>query len=235
VVARVAHDRVTVSIDASGALLHRRGYRQALAKAPLRETMAAALLLASGWDATAPLLDPMCGSGTIPIEGALMARRIAPGIHRAFAFMGWPTFEPDAWERLTSEARAHELASSPVEIRGSDRDEGAVAAAVSNAERAGVASDVRFERRALSALVAPAGTGWIVGNPPYGKRVSEDRDVRDFFAALGRVARERLHGWTLALLSPDRALDRQLGLRVEELARTSNGGIPVRIVVGEVG
>ena len=113
VVARIVHDRCTVSLDTSGALLHRRGYRQALARAPLRETMAAALLLASGWDARSPLLDPMCGSGTIPIEGALMARRIAPGARRDFAFLRWPGVDRARWEAMLAEARAGELAASP--------------------------------------------------------------------------------------------------------------------------
>jgi putative N6-adenine-specific DNA methylase len=221
-----------VSIDTSGALLHRRGYRQAVARAPLRETMAAALLLASGWDGTAPLLDPMCGSGTIPIEGALLARRIAPGARREFAFARWPGFDRARWDALLAAARARELPTSPTPIVGSDRDEGAVAAARANAERAGVAGDVALERRAISAIEPPPGPGWLVGNPPYGKRVGEGDDVRDFYAQLGKVARARLAGWTVALLSPDRALDRQLGLRLEERARTSNGGIPVRVVVG---
>ncbi|MBX6331815.1 MAG: class I SAM-dependent RNA methyltransferase, partial [Gemmatimonadaceae bacterium] len=103
VIARVAHDRCTLSVDSSGALLHARGYRLATAKAPLRETLAAALLAASGWDARAPLLDPFCGAGTIAIEGALIARTIAPGLARRFAFMEWPDFDRALWTRLVDE------------------------------------------------------------------------------------------------------------------------------------
>src|SRR5688572_8761597 len=104
VIVRLFHDRCTVSVDSSGALLHRRGYRQAVAKAPIRETLAAAALIASGWRADAPLIDPMCGSGTIPIEGAMIARRIAPGLRRGFAFETWPDFDRAGWTSLVDEA-----------------------------------------------------------------------------------------------------------------------------------
>lgn len=234
-VVRVARDVCTVSADSSGALLHRRGYRQAVAKAPIRETLAAAMLLGSDWPATVPLIDPMCGSGTIPIEGALMARRIAPGLNRRFAFERWPDFDRAMWGRLTSEARRQQLPASPVVIRGSDRDAGAVEAARANAERAGVAADVEIERLPLSAIESPDGIGWIVTNPPYGVRVGESDGVRDLFAALGNLLRSRFVGWTLALLSPSELLERQLGVEVRERFATTNGGIPVRLVTGEAG
>jgi hypothetical protein len=115
-----------VSADTSGALLHLRGYRQALAKAPLRETLAAGLLMGSGWTGQTHLTDPMCGSGTIPIEGALMARRMAPGIKRRFAFLEWPGVSPWMWPRLVAEAEAFQLARCPVRISASDRDQGAI-------------------------------------------------------------------------------------------------------------
>ncbi|HEY0780723.1 MAG TPA: THUMP domain-containing protein, partial [Gemmatirosa sp.] len=142
VVVRLLHDRCTVSADSSGELLHRRGYRQVVAKAPLRETLAAALLLAAGYDGSGPLLDPLCGSGTIPIEAALVARRIAPGRHRAFAFERWLDFDAAAWHALRARADEGVLSFAPQPIAGSDRDAGAVQAARANAERAGVAEDV---------------------------------------------------------------------------------------------
>ena len=240
-IVRFLHDRCTVSADASGALLHRRGYRRAVAKAPLRETLAAGMLLASGWDASSPLIDPLCGAGTIPIEAALLARAIPPGLAspdlepRAYAFQRWPEFDAPIWERVLERARSSVRRAAGVIIQGSDRDAGAVQAAVANAARAGVAGEVELSARALSAVEPPEGPGWLVTNPPYGVRVGESGRVRDLYAALGRVARERLPGWTVALLSADRRLEGQVGIRFEEVVATRNGGIPVRVVVGRSG
>lgn len=234
-VVRLLHDTVTVSADASGALLHLRGYRQAVAKAPLRETIAAAMLIASGWDAERPLVDPMCGSGTIPIEGALMARRIAPGLAtgepRDYAFRRWPDFDEATLVRVVERARGEMLASSPAAIIASDRDAGAISATESNAERAGVRPDITIEKRPATALMPPEGPGWLVTNPPYGVRVGEKAPLRDLYAAVGRMARERLGGWTVAMLTADRALERQLGMELEEGFATRNGGIPVRLII----
>ena len=234
-VVRLFHDRCTVSADTSGELLHRRGWRQATARAPLRETMAAALLAASGWDGSGPLVDPMCGSGTIVIEGALMARGVPPGAKRHFSVERWPGVPPTlgAWVRNELAGRGA-VAALPV-IVGSDRDEGAIRAAESNAERAGVRDDLTLAVHTVSALEFPDGArGWVVTNPPYGVRVGEADRVRNLWARLGQVLRERAAGWQLTLLSPDAALDRQLGIPLREVARTSNGGIPVRLVVGQV-
>ena len=233
-VVRFFHDVCTVSADSSGGLLHRRGYRQALAKAPLRETLASAMLLASGWDPRTPLVDPMCGSGTIAIEGALLARRMAPGRERRFAFMDWPGFDRAAWDAALERADAGVLPAAPAPIVGSDRDAGAVRAARENAERAGVGADVTVEQRPLAALVPPPGRGALVANPPYGKRVGEPGPVRDLWTRLGEVARERCPGWTVAILSPDRRLDALTRLPLEERLATRNGGIPVRVVAGAV-
>ncbi|HRQ79223.1 MAG TPA: THUMP domain-containing protein, partial [Gemmatimonadaceae bacterium] len=137
-VVRFEHDRCTVSADSSGALLHRRGYRQAVAKAPMRETLAAAMLAAARYDASQPLVDPFCGSGTLLIEAAMMARRIAPGSWRSFAAERWPELPAEAWSRARADAAAQVLPRAAAPIVGADRDAGAVAAALANAERAGV-------------------------------------------------------------------------------------------------
>src|SRR5262249_27143687 len=126
VIARLVHDHCTISLDSSGALLHLRGYRQATAKAPLRETLAAGMLLAAGWDPAAPLLDPFCGAGTIAIEAALLTRRMAPGRARRFAFMDWPDYDARLWKQLVKNARQAERQAPPAPIVGSDRDAGAV-------------------------------------------------------------------------------------------------------------
>ncbi|MFL5382664.1 MAG: class I SAM-dependent RNA methyltransferase [Longimicrobiaceae bacterium] len=239
-VVRVHRDEVTVSADSSGALLHLRGYRQALAKAPLRETLAAAMLRGAGWAGDTPLLDPMCGSGTIPIEAALLARNVAPGVAsasrepRAFAFTAWPGHDADAWARAVAGARDAILPASPVPISGSDRDAGAIEAARANAERAGVAADVELAVRPVSAMEPPPGPGLLVCNPPYGVRVGEIDALRNLYAALGRTARARCPGWTVALLAAERKLEAQVGIPFAEAFRTSNGGIPVRLAVGVV-
>ncbi len=233
VVVRLFHDRCTISVDSSGALLHRRGYRQAIGKAPMRETLAAATILASGWRGQSALVDPMCGSGTIPIEGALIARRMAPGLHRSFAFEHWPDFDAKEWREVRAEAESAVLPRSPVLIQGSDRDEGAIEAARANAERAGVSDDIEFVVRPISAAEAPADRGWIVSNPPYGVRVGERDPLRNLYAQLGKVVRSTFAGWYLALVTADAGLERQLGVGLRPLLRTSNGGIRVRVMGGE--
>jgi 23S rRNA G2445 N2-methylase RlmL len=236
VVVRVFRDECTISVDSSGALLHRRGYRQATAKAPLRETLAAAMLLGADWTGDTPLVDPLCGAGTIPIEGALIARRIAPGVARAergeLAIAGWPELPANEIAQQAAEFRGNELASSRVPIIGSDRDPGAIEASIANAERAGVAADVQFVRRVLSDA-APVGdeAGLLVANPPYGVRLGAGSDVRNLFAQLGKVAHFNFPGWTVGVLSPDRALDSQTRLPLRESFETTNGGIRVRYVV----
>jgi putative N6-adenine-specific DNA methylase len=232
-VVRAFRDEITVSADSSGDLLHRRGYRQAVAKAPLRETLAAAMLLGAGWRGDTPLVDPMCGSGTIAIEGALVARRIPPGLGRAFAVQRWPEADRAIWERLVADAKEHTLDRSPVPIRASDRDAGAVTAARANAERAGVSGDVEFVVAPLSGA-EPVGDepGALLVNPPYGVRIGDVDRLRDLYSTLGRVARERFAGWTTGILSASSRLDSELGFDLEERFATSNGGIPVRFMIG---
>jgi putative N6-adenine-specific DNA methylase len=229
-VVRMAHDRCLISIDSSGELLHRRGYREATAKAPIRETLAAALLLAADWRTAVPMLDPFCGSGTIAIEAALLARRIAPGMRRRFAFMEWPDFDPELWSRLHDEAARDALPHTPAAILGSDRDAGAIEAAWANAARAGVAEDIAFEQRAVSAVHPPDEPGWVCTNPPYGVRVSERAELRNLYAQLGKVLRAKCAGWNVAMFSADPRLDRATGLAFRRVLSTVNGGIPVQVV-----
>ena len=235
IVVRVMRDRCTVSADSSGALLHRRGYRLASTKAPLRETIAAGMLAASGWDGVSPLVDPLCGSGTIPIEAALLARGVPPGGRRSFAMERWPTVARDLGESVRERLGEASLAKSKAIIAASDRDAGAISAARENAARATVEKDLSFDIHSLSAARFPeSSSGWVITNPPYGVRVGDADRVRDLWAQLGNVLRERAPGWRLAVLSPDAALDRQLRFPLRQAASLSNGGIPVRILVGEV-
>jgi putative N6-adenine-specific DNA methylase len=244
-IVRIFHDECEISADASGDLLHRRGYRRETAKAPLRETIAAAMVLASGWKGQSPLLDPMCGSGTIPIEAALIARRIAPGTKRDFQFMNWPGFDPPMWSELLETAQST-VTDFTGQILGADRDEGAIGAATRNAERGGVGSDVTFATQALSTSLAMLGGGafrpnqppanddrgqsgdggWILTNPPYGIRVDGPGDLRDLYATLGTALKTNQR-WRLGLLTSDSGLVHQTQLGLVPRFSTSNGGIPV--------
>jgi putative N6-adenine-specific DNA methylase len=226
---RAVRDHFTISADASGELLHRRGYRLETAKAPLRETLAAAMLLGCGWDGSTALVDPFCGSGTIPIEAALLARRIPPGLNRAFAFQSWPDFDAELWTGIRAAAESRILATAPP-IIGSDRDAGAIEAARANADRAGVGATIVLRNAPLSAMEAAPGPGLLLTNPPYGVRVGEEKALRNLYAQLGNVVRTRLPGWRVALLGANPRLEGQVGVPLHEVWRTSNGGIPVHLV-----
>jgi putative N6-adenine-specific DNA methylase len=188
------------------------------------------MLLAAKWNIGAPLIDPFCGSGSIAIEAALLARNIAPGIRREFAFMNWPTFDSSAWSATLEHARTHERNAAPAPIIAADRDEGAIEATRANAQRAGVLADIDARCQPLSALEPPATPGWLVSNPPYGVRVGERHRLRDLYAVIGRLSRERLRDWHIALLSAHPELDAQLALPLVETFRTTNGGLNVRLV-----
>ncbi len=230
-VVRIAHDDCTISADSSGELLHRRGYRKAVAKAPLRETLAAAIIVGSEWDPSIPFVDPMCGAGTIAIEAAMIARNIAPGGARSFAFENWPAHNADKWAQMLASAREGVLATTQAPIVASDRDAGAIAATIANAERAGVSADIEVSERAVSDANYPQPPGWIVTNPPYGMRLGESGPLRNLYAQLGRIVREQAPGYRLAMLSADPELEAQLRLDLEEAFRTTNGGIPVRLIL----
>ncbi|HEX6807693.1 MAG TPA: hypothetical protein VF118_06875 [Gemmatimonadaceae bacterium] len=229
VIVRVAHDTCLVSADSSGDLLHRRGYRQRTAKAPMRETLAAAMLLAGAWDTSAPLVDPFCGSGTIPIEAALIARRLPPGARRRFAFETWPEFSAPRWRRVVDAALDAASPAAPAAIYASDRDAGAIAAARDNADRAGVAAAITFAQQPLASLSLPEHPGWIVTNPPYGVRVGDRDNVRDAYAQLGRLLRTGARDWHAVVMLADRSLGKETGLALRRLLRTANGGIPVDV------
>ncbi len=232
IVVRLERDRCTISADSSGDLLHRRGWRQAVAKAPLRETMAAAMLAALSWNGEMPLADPFCGSGTIGIEAALRARCIAPGLSRTYAMEYWPDAAGTRYASIRTAARRKISGAVGVSVVLRDRDAGAIAAARANAERAGVAGDLQIERGALSRMdlsrLGPQGL--LLTNPPYGRRVSEGADIRGLHARIGDVVRAGGSGWRLAMLMPaDRTLLGQLRLPLTSVLRTSNGGLPVEL------
>ena len=229
---RLEHDHCTLSLDTSGEALHHRGYRLETAKAPLRETLAAALLRLAGWKGECPLVDPLAGSGTLPIEAALLAARIPPGAGRSFALERLPGFDLSLRAAALEEAAARRR---PIEVPlwGADRDEGAVAVARRNAERAGLDSDmVRFECAPLGALCLTGERGLVVTNPPYGRRIGEVTALRDLYATLGAhlVAAP---GWRLALVSTEPRLLGALGVPLSPLCPpVLHGGLRLHLVGG---
>jgi putative N6-adenine-specific DNA methylase len=220
---RLVHDACTISVDASGPLLHRRGYRLATVKAPLRETLACSMLFASRWNKTAPLMDPFCGSGTLPIEAALWSRGIAPGHFRRFSFMNWPGFDPQKIQVLLKSLEKHPIGPPPM-ILASDRDKGAVRAARENAERCGMLDFIRFSELPISAIEAPKDPGWVVSNPPFGIRIGQRNDLRNLFAQLGKTLRAKCPGWKVTLLCLNQEWIRYAGLIFDSGIPVLHGG-----------
>jgi putative N6-adenine-specific DNA methylase len=225
---RIINDEVTVSIDASGDLLYRRGWRHETAKAPIRETLAAAMLTASGWTPGRDLHDPFCGSGTVVIEAARRARNIPAGRDRDFAFERWPTFDAGAWREVRARAESAVRPLPGGTLLGTDRDPGAIRAALANARRAGVEDDVQFAEADIRDLPPQDGTA-IVTNPPYGVRVGEPGDMAPLYSALGRLTKGA--GTTLTFLSPDHALTQATRVATKTAWKSLNGGIGVECCI----
>jgi 23S rRNA (guanine2445-N2)-methyltransferase / 23S rRNA (guanine2069-N7)-methyltransferase len=226
-----------LSVDFSGESLHRRGYRIEGGRAPLKENVAAAVLLRAGWPAICEqgglLVDPMCGSGTFLTEAALMAADAAPALEREyFGFSGWCGHDVALWQRLCAEARTRRADRVPRRcIIGSDIDAEAVRMAMANAERAGVAEWVHVENRALSEVAAPRGEfGLVVANPPYGERIGAESGLPELYSELGRALRERFPGWQAAILTGNPPLARNLGVYAKRTHRVFNGAIECRLL-----
>ena len=210
ILVRIEDDLCTISLDTSGEPLHRRGHKQALNPAPMRETLAALFLRACGYQGREPVLDPMCGAGTFVIEAAEIAARLMPGRSRVFAFESLASFDAGAWARLRARPPA---APPPAQFFGSDRDAGAIAMSRANAERAAVAAFTRFERAPISDLARPEGPpGLVIVNPPYGGRIGNRKLLFALHATLGRVLRERFAGWRVGLVTADAGLAKATGL-----------------------
>jgi 23S rRNA (guanine2445-N2)-methyltransferase / 23S rRNA (guanine2069-N7)-methyltransferase len=230
----VHEDVAKLSIDLSGDSLHRRGWRRQGVEAPLKETLAAAILLLAEWPAAAEagtaLVDPMCGSGTLPIEAALMAADVAPGLHRRrFGFSGWRGHDAPLWQRLVDEARARQRPVLP-RIYGSDEDGRAIRAATDNARRAGVNIEFRQARFADAAPPEGAGAGILVMNPPYGERLGEAAALAPLYEQIGAVLRHRFTGWRTFVLAADPALVKRIGLRAARKHVLFNGAIECRLL-----
>lgn len=228
--------RVRLALDLAGEGLHRRGYRQESSSAPLRENLAAGILLRARWPEAAArgeeFLDPMCGSGTLVIEAALIAARRAPALLRSyFGFLGWKGHDDGLWQRLREQARAAIEAPRSLAIRGSDIDPQVLVQAEANAARAQIAQWVRFERRAI-AEVSPIGAdhGLICTNPPYGERLGDSAQAALLYEELGRTLRAHFAGWDAAILSATPETARALKLRSYRVHQLWNGALPVRLL-----
>jgi 23S rRNA (guanine2445-N2)-methyltransferase / 23S rRNA (guanine2069-N7)-methyltransferase len=236
VVVHASGPRVLLYVDLAGEGLHRRGYRLRGGEAPLRENLAAGLLLRAGWAGIAAaggaFLDPMCGSGTLPIEAALIAADIAPGLRRDhWGFTGWRGHDPALWLGLLGEARARVRATLPNAIRGRDSDAAVLRNAAGNAARAGVAALVRFEAGPVAeARAEGAATGLVCTNPPYGARLGDEAGARAAHRELGAVLREHFAGWQAAVLTGTGEGARELGLRTFRTHELWNGALPVRLL-----
>jgi putative N6-adenine-specific DNA methylase len=229
----------SVGVDPSGTSLHERGYRVAQTPAPLRETLAAAALLAADFKGDRPLVDPMCGSGTLAIEAARLVRRVPPGLSRRFGFERWPSFgdaERAAWRELQDAARAAILPRAPQPIFASDRDDDALAAARANVAAAGVAADVTLRLADVRELAPLDPPGVVLSNPPYGERLGAESGpgLDAFWRGLGITLR-KLDGHTAFLFVPSPRMIKLLGMRPSWERKLRNGAIPVSLCRFELG
>jgi putative N6-adenine-specific DNA methylase len=228
VLARIEDDLVTLSIDTTGESLHKRGHKEAVARAPMRETMAAMFLRQCGYRGDEPVLDPMCGSGTFVIEAAEIATGLKSGRTREFAFEQLRTFDGAAWAALKAGATAR-----PTELRffGSDRDAGAIRMAGENAARAGVSDLVRFEDRPVEDLERPQGPpGLVIVNPPYGARIGHKGPLLLLHRRLGDALKQKFSGWRVGIITADAELAKATGLRFDKpAAPVLHGGIRVSL------
>ncbi|ODT65178.1 MAG: RNA methyltransferase [Pelagibacterium sp. SCN 63-23] len=228
VMVRIEDDLVTISLDTTGESLHKRGFKEAVSKAPMRETMAAMFLAQCGFTGTEPVLDPMCGSGTFAIEAAEIALGLYPGRERTFAFEHLPGFEPATFAKLRS---ATEPRAISVLFHGSDRDAGAIRMAEENAARAGVASLTRFRQQSIEELTPPEGPpGLVIVNPPYGTRIGTKGPLITLHKTLGTVLKTRFAGWRVGIITADKQLAQATGLQFEPmLPPVLHGGIRVAL------
>jgi putative N6-adenine-specific DNA methylase len=224
---RIENDLCKVSVDSSGELLHRRGYRKAVVAAPLRENLAAAILLKLGYDGSQTLVDAMTGSGTFAIEAALIAAGIAPGRLRQFAFMHWPHYRQNVWQLCLQESGTK--ADIAGDILAIDMDPLAIGAARQNADVAGVAERIQFKTGQMEALEAPATEGILVMNPPYGERLGEVESLRPLYADFGKICRGSFKRWTIGWILANRKFEREVQIGCQRLWSFSNGGIKVDI------
>ena len=216
-------DRVTAALDTSGESLHKRGYRTMTSKAPITETLAAALILLTPWKKDRVLVDPFCGSGTFPIEAAMMAANIAPGMNRSFTAEDWTNFmERRLWYETVEEAREQMDLTVETDIQGYDIDGEVVKAARDNARRAGVDHLIHFQQRAVAAMSHPKKYGFLITNPPYGERLEEKEALPGLYGEIGQALR-RLESWSAYIITSYEDAERYIGRKADKNRKIYNG------------
>ncbi len=233
---RILRDACTLSLDTSGESLNRRGYRADPGEASLRETLAAGIVLLSGWDGRVPLADPACGAGTLIIEAALIATNTAPGLLRsAFGFQNLAGYRPKLWAETVEEAKDAVRHSGVGRIEGSDASPEAIRGARRNAKRSGVADVVSLENRDIRDFSAGEPPGVILCNPPYGVRISGDEGgIEEFYRAMGEALKKRCKGWSAYILSGNPGVTRHIGLKASRRFPLMNGPIDCRLLKYEM-
>jgi 23S rRNA (guanine2445-N2)-methyltransferase len=227
----VYKDDAVLSLDSSGDSLHKRGYRPVLTKAPLNEALAAGLVLGTGWDGDTPLVDPMCGSGSLPIEAAWIALRRPPGLTRKhFGFMGWMDYDVGLWTAVRDDARSKVRKSLPAFVGGSDVRADAVEHARANARAAGIGNLLTFEKRDLRDFRPPDGAGVLICNPPYGERIGEAEELRPLYRLMGEVFAGRCRGWACYVFTANDAPWREIGMKPAAVTPFWNGKIACRLL-----
>ena len=228
-------NRAVLSLDSSGDSLHRRGYRPAVGAAPLKESLAAALIQLSGWQPDQAFFDPLCGSGTLPLEAGLQALKVAPGLFRErFGFETWLDYDDALWESMLTEAEEQQNEDLAAFVGGSDRDPNVLIQAHSNAQKCGIEHLVSFQQNELADVEAPADSGILLCNPPYGERLGKDTDLGAFYKLLGNVLKQRFKGWTAYVLSGNKALSSNIGLKSASRTPVYNGGLLCQLMKYEL-
>ena len=225
----ITADECTLYIDTSGAPLYQRGLRQKTVDAPLKENVAAGILRLSGWQPGTPLIDPMCGSGTFLVEAAQMALNIAPGAGRDFGFQRLKNFRLDEWKTLLDTAMDAEKPAAKAQIYGSDISPVSVRAALANLDRAGLLPAVTLSTGDLLSITAPAASGIMVANPPYGERLSEQDELAAFYPQLGSALKRNFSGWNCYLLTADLRMPKLMRLTPSKKTPLYNGAIECRL------
>lgn len=224
--AHIEQNNCTLSLDSSGDSLHRRGYHSAMGVAPLKETLAAAILDLSEWTPNLTFFDPLCGSGTLPIEAAIKALNIAPGLSRKqFGFENWRDFNPSLWQQLKQDAKQQQLSELPSLIWGSDGDYETIKQAQSNAKSCQLDQQIYLFQSQLQEITPPTSEGILICNPPYGKRLGNSQELGAMYRLLGDIFKQRFKGWTAYILTGNKALAKQVGLRTSRRIPLYNGSI----------
>jgi len=221
--------QVTLYLDTSGEPLFKRGFRRARVEAPLRENLAAGLLRLAGWNGAQPFLDPLCGSGTIAIEAALLARRMAPGWGRSFAFEKFVSFDAHLLQTVRTGSHSKQLSRSPVSIAASDCDSKSIEIAGEQMHEAGVASDIALSQQEIGDVIPSSDPGVVVMNPPYGVRLGSQPELDEFYPRLGQWMKQRCVGWDVYVLTGDLRLPKLIGLAPVRRIPLYNGALECRL------